>query len=177
MRVRSLLAAGVAALAIGAVLAPAPARADDPALVCTGTSSGTFSPGIHSGSATVTDVSSATTYSSCVGSATVTSAHTAQSFEDVSLSCDTLFATDTVVPITWSDNTTSTLTLTGEVILPQGLTEIVELTGTVTAGRYLGYNVASVGVFAATSLLGCSFLNPNGLTSLTGSSTLTITSA
>ena len=177
MRRKQLLVAGAAAaLMLGAVLAPAPAYASD-VLVCNGTSTVTFSPGIHYGSETTTDIHAVTDYISCLGSATITSGESEQTFNDVPVSCDTIFPTESVAPVDWSNSTSSTLELTGQVIFPQGLLEVIELSGTVSDGAYQGADVTTLGVYAATSLLGCSALNPNGLTSLSGTATLTITPA
>ncbi|PBP73625.1 hypothetical protein CCL21_03730 [Pseudomonas syringae] len=161
-------------LVIGCMGFFAPERAQAEAVnlvVCTGTHTGTFSPGLTNASQPI-NVTTTSSWGTCV-LPLGTSASSSQSFQ-APLSCNALLqnTTDVTWIITWGDGETSTYNFDATYNDTGGLNKTVVGIGEIVAGRYTGSTAITTYVLFNLELNACA--TTTGVTSLSGPSTLTI---
>ncbi|MCS0635975.1 hypothetical protein NX801_09915 [Streptomyces sp. LP05-1] len=179
MRTSSRLGALLAALSalVGAVAAPATAAARPTAAVLNvicpvGSNISTYTPGLTY-TAKPTHFAATGQVSGCVslGNPTLTGANFTAAGDGIA-SCIAGSFTNTGV-YHWNTGQSSTVVGTGSIDLrPNGETVFV-LVGKVTSGLFNGANVVQTKILLSTDLTAC--LTPQGLTSIAGPITLTIT--
>lgn len=168
------LSVPAAALAVAAVLLPAtPASAAPFQVVCGGSQTTTYSPGLTNTPQTV-QRSGTNIHTPCVSTLPPLTFSGSTSFTSTaSLSCLSLTAANTGTDlITWSTGRTSTFAYNRTVTVVQGQT-VVTLTGSITAGDFTGATAVETITSVNLDLAACS--TPQGITSTYGVSELTIT--
>ncbi|MGI5484883.1 hypothetical protein [Streptomyces lavendofoliae] len=155
------------------VLLPAPASAganDAPLLECTGAVKQTYTPGLHVLPRFVT-YKGTIEYKSCVGDREITSGTYRETLEYIA-SC-TVNGGPSQATIRWNNGQASELKVVGVEADVVGNVQVFTSVGNVASGRYSGHAVNIVTALPKlSSLADC--LTPSGLTSVQGSSTLTI---
>ncbi|WP_338703224.1 hypothetical protein V2W30_38425 [Streptomyces sp. Q6] len=151
---------GVLALTAALVATAAPAEADSPLIVCSGTATVDYSPPLgplpRQTHQTVTEELGTAGGGSCTGPFTAGTATTAF---DQQVSClaqglgDTLV--QNVVTYHWQNGQTSTITYPVTTVVHAANQEIVTSTGTVTAGYGLGAVSERIAVYPSLSVLDC----------------------
>jgi hypothetical protein len=139
---------------------------------CSGTVNQTWTPGLKLLPQSV-NYSNTTEYTSCTSSdpdITAGSISFTGTFTD---SCLANIAPTGEFTVEWSDGTNSTLNLQGAGINVVGNVQTFTAIGTVTSGRFAGDQAVMVSTYLVTQLAGC--LTPEGLTQLSGSTSLLLT--
>lgn len=165
-------------LALGMLVAPARAQAQSllPIVVCSGSSSATWSPGATNTTQTIT-VTTNEQWNVCaliLQPPLLTSASTLNQFT-ANFSCQSILApVPATWTITWANGATSTYAFTSRVnAVSNNL--VITTTGTITAGLYAGDSAVATYVL---DNLGATLANqcntPGGVTGTTGITTLTI---
>jgi hypothetical protein len=165
LTIASTAAAGVLCAGLATAL---PAAADTSAVVCTGTESITYSPGLTFTPASV-EYTGADTYTSCISTppADITSASFSfggtATFSCTSFTLPSYTATQVV---NWSDGQTSTWTYSTEVTTSPDGDDIFVADGTIVAGEFEGAQASLTVDDLPLNLLAC--LTPEGATEAGG---------
>lgn len=175
-RAARLLAVGLcapvaaAALLVAGPAAPASAAALD--VVCTGSLTNTYTPGLTLENQTVS-VSNISTYFPCVSlSEPAVTSGTTEVTVKANTSCLSLLTPGTgAKPITWNTGETSTFTFE-RTATSAGAVTVVTLTGKVVSGPFTGAEVVETETFPVLNVLDC--LAPNGLRTRSAVVTLTV---
>jgi hypothetical protein len=174
--VRSRLAAtSVGALLAAAGLAAAPASADDPTplVSCTGTYASTYTPGLTSTPKPTTFAAHGTLGPCVSGLGPDFASAEIETGGSGDLSCVAGGNTSGTGTLTWAGGQESEFSHTGLVSLrPLGITVLV-IDGTITDGALDGATFVWTVTFVTLDLLNC--LTPQGVTSMSGPTTLTVT--
>ncbi|MFD5560813.1 hypothetical protein [Kitasatospora griseola] len=163
-----------AALAAAALFAPAaPAHADVIQVVCGGSQTTTYTPGLTNTPQTV-QRSGTNIHTPCVSTLPPFSFSGSTSFTSTTtLSCLSLTEANTGTDvIAWTTGRTSTFAYNRTVTIVQGQT-VVTLTGSITAGDFAGATAVETITSVNLDLTAC--VTPQGVTSTYGVSELTIT--
>nr|BDT37387.1 hypothetical protein MFMH1_70560 [Myxococcus sp. MH1] len=141
-------------------------------VTCVGSVSSNYSPPLTNTPQDVNVVGSAV-YSNCLGGGVLTaSSPTGGSFPDYS--CQGLLQMgSSPAVLTWNTGETSTLVQTRVVVQGAGTSVTVLLLGSVTSGKFAGATSVRAFEFLNTDLDAC--YTPEGLSRLSGPSTLTLT--
>ncbi|RKH20256.1 hypothetical protein D7Y13_27320 [Corallococcus praedator] len=148
--------------------APAQAQVD---VQCTGTLHQTWTPGLKALPRVVAYTNSSD-YDACTTSVAAITSGTLDVRASFNNSCVANLGPSQAT-IAWSDGSSSTFTFQGVGANVVGNLQVFTAVGRVTHGRFQGDQVLLVNRVINTDLLAC--LWPQGLTSLTGSTTLTFT--
>jgi hypothetical protein len=139
---------------------------------CSGAVDQTWTPGLKLLPQLVT-YSNTTKYTSCTSSDPDITAGGVSFTGTFTNSCLANLGATGEFTIEWSDGATSTLNLQGAGINVVGNAQIFTAAGTVTSGRFTGDQAIMVNTYVVTQLAAC--LTPNGLTQLSGSTSLVLT--
>lgn len=174
MRKKLLAVVATALVAIGTAAAAAvPAHAGVDDVSCAGTASASYSPGLTN-TPRATSFSLTDSYAACGSTdSSITSGSDGTSFDLPSADCGALTAGGYVETVTWSNGQQSQIFFgTTEVDLQVGI--VLQATGQVISGEFTGDTASQENVYPLTDLGGCD--SPQGLTSLTGTVDLVLTS-
>ncbi|RAJ38399.1 hypothetical protein K353_04336 [Kitasatospora sp. SolWspMP-SS2h] len=170
LRAAARTAAALLLVGVPAALATPAAHADPVLMVCAGTGTQTYQPGITltTRPTTVTNTSDLTT---CAGGPVTSGHHRFGPFATTASCLYTPPAGPDAFDLTWNDGTTSHYEGTYAVLTTGGQL-VVTSTGTVTSGRFAGKALQEVVAYTAPDLLQCA--TPQGVTSVSGPITVTV---
>jgi hypothetical protein len=139
---------------------------------CSGTVNQTWTPGLKILPRSVT-YSNTTEFTSCTSSDPDITAGGISFSGTFTNSCLANLGATGEFTVEWSDGTNSTLNLQGAGVNVVGNVQVFTAVGTVTSGKFTGDQAVMVSAYLVTQLAAC--LTPEGLTQLSGSTSLILT--